>query len=379
MTENARPPLDPVNTSFIVGTHLVALVGTPAYLIWHGLTWTAVILFFLWSGASIFSISAGYHRLFSHVTYEAHWSLRLFLLLFGAATFQNSALKWALDHRRHHKRCDSDGDPYNIRQGFWHAHIGWVLRKEDPTIRNPPGLDLERDPMVRWQAKHYLAIASVMGLVVPFGIGILLGDPWGGLIIGGVLRIVVLHHVTFSINSFAHFLGTQPYSDKDSSRDSFLTALISMGEGYHNFHHTFPWDYRNGVRIHQFDPTKWLLAGMSFIGVTRNLRRVPRRRILQATLEMDQRRLELRFRGQLPPAMKDRLETVRQLINERMDRFHALMARRDQIKADASRQSQRLLRAIRAEIRIARREVSRAVGLWKHTARLTLTLAAQRG
>jgi stearoyl-CoA desaturase (delta-9 desaturase) len=150
-----------------------------------------------------------------------------------------------------------------------------------------------------------------------------------------------------------------------------------MGEGYHNFHHTFPSDYRNGVQIHQFDPTKWLLAGLSVIGVTRNLRRVPRRRILQATLEMEQKRLEKRFRGELPAAMRDRLESVRLMLNERLDRFHALMARRDQIKADASRQSQRVMRTIRAEIRIARREVRRAVDLWKHTARLTSSLATQ--
>ncbi len=377
MIEKQRPPFDPVNTSFLLGTHLVALVGTPAYLIWHGLTWTAVLLFLFWSGASIFAISAGYHRLFSHVTYEAHWSLRLFLLLFGAATFQNSALKWALDHRRHHKRVDTDHDPYNIRKGFWHAHIGWVLRKET-SIKNPPGLDLERDPLVQWQARNYFVIATIVGLVVPLGIGILAHDPWGGLLIGGVLRIVVLYHTTFSINSFAHSLGTQPYSDSDSSRDSFVTALISMGEGYHNFHHTFPSDYRNGVQIHQFDPTKWLLSGLSWIGITKNLRRVSAGRILQATIEMDQRRLEQRFGGGLPPAMKNRLETVRNLVNARLEKFHALLARRDQIKADASRQARRGLQTVRAEIRMAKREVRRAIGLWKHTARLTSGLATSQ-
>ncbi len=374
MSDKSRQPLDWINTSFIAGTHLVALVGTTLYCLWHGLSWIAAVLFFVWSGASIFSISAGYHRLFSHVTYEAHWTLRLFVLLFGAATFQNSAFKWATDHRRHHKRVDTEQDPYNIREGFWHAHIGWVLHKEWVGPRSP-ALDLERDPLVAWQARHYALIATVMGLLVPLGIGAAFGDPWGGFLIGGVLRIVVLHHVTFSINSFAHSLGTQPYSDNNSSRDSFVTALISMGEGYHNFHHTFPFDYRNGVQIHQFDPTKWILGGLSMVGVVKNLRRVAPRRILQATIEMDQRRLEKRFAGALPPPVKQRLETVRRLVNERLDRFQTLISRRDQLATEPGRQARSVHRLMRAEIRLARREVRRAVAMWKQAARGTARLA----
>src|SRR6185295_3229181 len=177
----------------------------------------------------------------------------------------------------------------------------------DPAIKPAPVRDLERDPLVVWQHRHYALIAIAAGVVLPVLLGLAFGDPWGGFIVGGAVRLLFCFHATFSINSFAHLFGSQPYSDKDSSRDNFLTAVISMGEGYHNFHHTFPADYRNGVRAHQFDPTKWFLNALAAVGLARNLRRTPPPAILRARLSMDAQRLDL----WLPPQAKGKVEQLR--------------------------------------------------------------------
>jgi stearoyl-CoA desaturase (Delta-9 desaturase) len=253
---------------------------------------------------SIFSISAGYHRLFSHRAYEAHPLFRLFCLLVGAGTFQNSAIAWAADHRRHHSKTDSDLDPYDATRGFWYSHIGWVLRKDDPDVPRSSVKDLEADPLVMWQDRHYPIIGTVMGFVLPLALGFVVGDPWGGLIIGGPVRLVFAYHATFAVNSLAHMVGFQPFSDRNTSRDSLLIALITMGEGYHNYHHAFPADYRMGVRPFQYDPTKWIIRTLSFIGLTRRLRRTPASAIAAARLRMKRIRLGLAEEPPtLPPAV----------------------------------------------------------------------------
>lgn len=355
-----------MNISFLGAVHVIGIGGTIAYGFLHGFSAFALVLTFLWTAFTILAISAGYHRLFAHRTYEAHPVVRLVLLAFGAASFQNSAIKWSSDHRRHHSRVDTDLDPYNVREGFWYAHIGWVLRQSDPGIVPTPVKDLQRDPLCVWQARHYPLIGAVVGLVVPTLMGFAFGDPWGGFILAGVLRLVLVYHTTFSINSFAHIVGTQPYSDRDSSRDSFLIALISGGEGYHNFHHTFPADYRNGGLPHQFDPSKWLIRTLEAVGFARNLRRTPRPAILRAQLRMDERLLEGRA---LSPASRDRLHSIRTALHEQLDRWHALVARYETLKRDASAQARAMLADLRAEIRQARREIRAAFATWRELLR----------
>lgn len=273
-----------LNVSFLSGVHLFGLGGAVAYLWLAGLPGLGVLLMALcWTALTIFSLSGGYHRLFSHRAYEAHPVVRFLFLAFGAAAFQNSALTWAADHRRHHRRVDTDLDPYSVRRGFWWAHIGWVLRRTPPATDLQPVPDLERDPLVRWQHRGYPVIGTAVGFVAPALVGWLaFGDPWGGLVFGGLLRLVFVYHVTFSVNSFAHMVGRQPYSDRDSSRDSALVALLSMGEGYHNFHHTFPADYRNGVRAWHFDPSKWAIRLLALVRLARRLRRTPAEAIARA-------------------------------------------------------------------------------------------------
>lgn len=272
--------LDWTNTLFLVGVHVLGLFGIYWMAFVH-FSWWTLALGLAWFAFCGVSITGGYHRLFSHPTYKASWPLRLFYLLFGAASVQNSALKWSADHRTHHGQVDTEADPYNINQGFWWAHIGWVLHQTGDHPLDNVG-DLKRDPLVRFQHTYYVPLAFVFGALLPVALGFLWGDPIGALLVAGFTRLMVQYHATFAVNSFAHYIGTQPYSTATSARDSFITAFLTLGEGYHNFHHSFQMDYRNGVRWWQLDPTKWFVWTLSKFGVTKDLRRVPTERIRAA-------------------------------------------------------------------------------------------------
>jgi stearoyl-CoA desaturase (Delta-9 desaturase) len=285
--ENAAPkrPINWLNMVFILGTLLVALVATPWYLIKVGLGWpeaTTFVVIWLLVGLSV---TAGYHRLFSHKTFQAAWPVRLFFLVFGAGALENSVLNWSADHRIHHAHVDHDRDPYNITKGFWWAHMGWIFFKNEPIPRSVVR-DLEDDPLVRWQAKYYALIGLSVALGIPLIVGLLTGRVLGCLLIGGVLRIVVSHHGTFFINSLCHMVGSRPYSQEHSARDSPIMAVLAFGEGYHNYHHSFPFDYRNGVKVWQFDPAKWMIWTLSRFGLARDLRRAPEAAVLKAKVEV---------------------------------------------------------------------------------------------
>lgn len=260
------------NLLFLAGAHVLALAAV-AWLVLVGASPWTIGLGCLWFALCGVSITGGYHRLFAHPTYRASAALRAFYLVFGAASVQNSALKWSSDHRTHHARTDREDDPYNIRRGFWWAHIGWVLFKDPDSRVRHNVKDLAADPLVRWQDRHYVLLAAVVAGVVPALLGSLWGDALGALLVAGFLRLVLQWHATFAVNSFAHFFGRQPYSRATSARDSSWTALITLGEGYHNFHHRFQSDYRNGVRWYHFDPTKWFVWSLARVGLTRELRR----------------------------------------------------------------------------------------------------------
>ena len=235
------------------------------------------------------SITAGYHRLWSHKAYQANIFVRVVLAIGGAMSLQNSILHWCSDHRIHHKHVDdNDHDPYSAKKGFWFSHIGWMLREYQIQRYHDYSncRDLQKDPVVMWQHNHYLKIMLSANFGLPILLGWLNGDIWGMLLLAGVFRLVVVHHVTFFINSLAHIWGKQPYTDKNTARDNDILAFFTFGEGYHNFHHIFEYDYRNGIKWWQFDPTKWLIKGLSIIGWTSNLRRCPEERIEKAKVAM---------------------------------------------------------------------------------------------
>ena len=282
-----QAPINWTNMILFTVTPALAVTLVPAYGWIYGFDafeWAMFAVMMVFCGMSI---TAGYHRLWSHKTYEAHASVRFLFALGGAFALQNDVLNWASDHRRHHQHVDNnDNDPYSAGRGFWFSHIGWILRHYDSAQNDFSNVkDLQRDPIVMWQHRNYLALVLIMNIGLPAFIGFLHGDIIDGLLLGGLLRLVLSQHATYFINSLAHMWGTRPYSDNSSARDNTLLALITYGEGYHNYHHTFQWDYRNGIRWWHFDPTKWLIRSLERAGLASGLKRCAPDKIERAKLE----------------------------------------------------------------------------------------------
>lgn len=209
------------------------------------------------------SITSGYHRLFAHRTYRATAPVRWTMLTFGAATFQNSALSWSADHRAHHADTDGDADPHAITRGAAFAHIGWLLRRRTASADVSRLGDLWAVRSIRLQHRWYALVAIGVGLVLPMALASTWDDAWGGLFVAGFLRAGVMMQTTFCINSLAHLVGRPRYDARSSARDSTLIALLTLGEGYHSFHHRFPFDHRSSPAWWHYDPNKWLLWTLS--------------------------------------------------------------------------------------------------------------------
>lgn len=297
-----RIPFERVNwitSSFLIGTFLLSITVVPWYVIKFEQNWFQWAMFVFMVPATAMSITLGYHRLFSHLSFKARSPVKLFTLVFGACAFENSCLDWSADHRTHHKHVDHDEDPYDISKGFFWAHIGWLMFKLRPEQPATNVNDLRKEKLVMWQHHNVQKIAFLIGVIGPAILGGLYNHffttlpVWegvlGGFLIAGVLRVVVVQHSTFFINSLCHTIGKRPYSTKHSARDSIVMAFATFGEGYHNYHHEFQHDYRNGVKAWQWDPTKWTIWTLSKFGLASNLRRVPDSRILLA--EMGEARL----------------------------------------------------------------------------------------
>ena len=297
MSSNTPTVKAPINWPALIVltlTPLAALDLIPWYAWSHDFSMAAWVSFVIVLALNGLSITAGYHRLWSHRAYEASWPVRFVLMIFGTMTVQNSILNWSSGHRNHHRYVDDlDLDPYSAKRGFWFSHIGWMLR-DYPSghldYKNSP--DLLKDKMVMFQHNYYVPLALATNFGIPLAIGYMVGDVAGVMLLAGLLRLVVSHHFTFFINSWAHVSGKQPYTDTNTARDNPVLALFTWGEGYHNFHHIFQYDYRNGVKWWQYDPTKWLIYGLSRVGLASNLRRIPRYTIVKAEVEMKFKRAE---------------------------------------------------------------------------------------
>lgn len=328
-----RIPFDRVNwitSSFLIGTALIALIGVPIYLVKFGIDAFQIAMFFFYLIATMMSITVGYHRLFSHLSFKAKWPVKLFTLIFGACAFENSCLDWSSDHRRHHKHVDHDEDPYDISKGFFWAHIGWLLFKLNPEPPMDNVADLKKDKLVMWQHKWVHWIGLVVGLILPA----VFGYAWagwsgalGGFLIAGVLRVVVAQHCTFFINSLCHTVGRQPYSTKHSARDSAIMAFLTFGEGYHNYHHEFQHDYRNGVKPWQWDPSKWTIWTLSKLGLVDGLRRVPNSKILLAEMQEARHRAAIRLeelRNAGPGVAQRAADALNELAEQLAANYHEL-------------------------------------------------------
>ena len=202
----AKPRILWLPASVLTITPILALVLVPWHIATHGVNPWLIVACFAFLATNGMSITAGYHRLWAHGTYKAHPILKWALALFGAAATQNSILVWASGHRRHHKHVDdNDNDPYSANRGFWFSHIGWMLR-DYPTGKYDfsNATDLQRDPVVMFQHRHYLALTLAMNFIPAILVGWMLGDVWGGIIWVGIVRLVLSHYFTFFINSLAH-------------------------------------------------------------------------------------------------------------------------------------------------------------------------------
>jgi stearoyl-CoA desaturase (delta-9 desaturase) len=341
-----KPRIIWLNVSVFAITFLIAAVGVPYWAINHGFStgiYIAAIVSFIYCGMSI---TAGYHRLWSHKTYQAHASLRFIFALGGAFALQNSILHWSSDHRIHHKHVDeNDVDPYSAKRGFWYSHIGWMLREYQAHRYNDYDntRDLQKDGIVMWQHKHYLLLTVLMNFGVPIAVGLLVGDMIGSLLLVGFLRLVLSHHTTFFINSLAHIWGKQTYTDKNTARDNGILAFFTFGEGYHNYHHIFENDYRNGIRWWQFDPTKWLIKGCEWLNLTSKLRISPEDKVEKARLAMTLKRSTLRLQNH-PQAehMRIKLQQEYDELITKLNAYYAskkqfMMVKRDKLIADVEK------------------------------------------
>lgn len=277
-TDTLNPtPVATIDFSTIILFSLVAIgsmIGLPTYAYYYDFSWVDWTMFVVLYIVTGLGITVGYHRMLAHRSFTCPDWVKTILLVAGGWALQNSGMKWASDHIRHHARCDQEEDPYNAMRGFWYSHCGWLFWRS-PYRDEKYVSRLKQDPVVLWQEKYYLPIV-LSGLLLPFVVGFLYNGWVGGLgcfLLAGVGRTFLVLNSTFCINSVCHLWGDQPHGDSNSSRDSWVVSLITFGEGYHNYHHMYQSDYRNGPMWYNFDPSKWLIYGLSKMGLVSSLRR----------------------------------------------------------------------------------------------------------
>jgi stearoyl-CoA desaturase (Delta-9 desaturase) len=250
-------------------------------LLWNSLIdWRMLALLVSFYFLTGFGISLGYHRHLTHRAFKAKNWLHKSLTVMGALALEGDPIAWVANHRRHHTYADQEGDPHSphghgsgVRatlRGLYHAHMGWLFISKNRGQPERFSRDLLEEPFMRMVSRKY-AWFIVATLMLPALLGfIVMGFTWqgalGGLLWGGLVRIFLLHHVTYSINSLTHFWGKQPYKTKDQSRNLLWLALLSFGEGWHNNHHAFPTSARHGLRWWQIDFSAYLVKAMEKLG-----------------------------------------------------------------------------------------------------------------
>jgi stearoyl-CoA desaturase (delta-9 desaturase) len=337
---DSRPPINWPGALVLTITPMAAVILLSLYLWSHSISMAAWIVFAIFAAWTGLGITAGYHRLWAHRTYQATWIVQFMLMIGGTLAVQNSILFWASGHRTHHQHVDHvDKDPYSAKRGFWYSHIGWMLRNYPSGESNYKNAsDLLKDPLVMFQHNYYVPLVLVTNFGLTALIGWAVGDIWGVMLMAGLVRLVMSHHFTFFINSLAHMFGTQPYTDENTARDNPWLAFVTWGEGYHNYHHIFQYDYRNGVKWWQFDPTKWLILGLSKVGLTHNLKRIPTLTILHAEVAMKFKRAEVNISTAVSTYghdMQSDMEVIRFRFKQEYDAFSSTLNEWTKLKEQA--------------------------------------------
>ncbi len=250
---------------------VVPLVGVAMAIrmLWQrSVTWTDLILLLVIYSLVAFGVTVGYHRMLTHRSFKPHPVVKFILLVLGSMAFEGPAIQWAATHIKHHAVSDRDGDPHSPVDGFFHAHLGWLFThpNEDPNVW---ARHLVKDPIIMFVSKTFL-LWGALSLVIPFMIG-----GWQGLIWGGLVRMFLTHHVTWSVNSVCHTFGKRDYETNDASRNEWIVGLLAFGEGWHNNHHAFPRSAFHGLRWWQLDFSGLLIAAMEKVGLVTDVYRIP--------------------------------------------------------------------------------------------------------
>ncbi len=266
-TKRTEPDDDivyPASVPFVL-VHLACIAA-----IWSGITWTAVILCASLYWLRIFAIGAGYHRYFSHRAYSTSRTFQFILAVLAQSTAQKSVLWWATKHRHHHLHSDTAEDVHSPRhKGFLYSHVGWILGRRHDATDFVKVADLARYPEMMWLHRYHLVPAVVLA-VLCFLIG-----GWSGLVVGFFWSTVLVYHATFCINSLTHVHGRRRFVTGDDSRNNWVLAIFTMGEGWHNNHHAYPSSVRQGFRWWEIDATYYILRMLAWFGVVWNLKAPP--------------------------------------------------------------------------------------------------------
>jgi stearoyl-CoA desaturase (delta-9 desaturase) len=271
---------------------IVPMLGviTAAALLWdHFLGPRDLAIFAAMYALSAIGITVGFHRLLTHRAFETYRWLRYTLAVLGELALQGPVIDWVADHRKHHTFADEDGDPHSphvgrgaglrgMASGLWHAHVGWLFSTHGQASSRRFAPDLREDPGMR-KINHAFPWVALASLAVPFALGLALsgGSLVAGLsalLWGGLVRIFIVHHITWSINSICHFFGSRRFETDDHSTNVFWLALPSLGEAWHHNHHAFPRSAFHGLRWYELDPSGWLILGMAKVGLAWNVVRV---------------------------------------------------------------------------------------------------------
>jgi stearoyl-CoA desaturase (delta-9 desaturase) len=267
-----------------VAVPFLGLVAAVALLWGPGVGWVPLGLLAGMYALTFLGISVGYHRLFTHRAFETGRAVQFALAALGSMAAQGPLLQWVATHRRHHQHSDRPGDPHTPHhhgrgargwlRGAWHAHIGWMFTPR-PAGMGRYVADLRRSAALRAVSALYPAWAAA-GLVLPAAVGGLSAGTWSGALLGfvwgGLVRVFVGHHVTFSVNSVCHLWGGRPFPGGDQSRNNFLVGVLALGEGWHNNHHAFPTSARHGLRWWQADAGYWAIRGLAACGLAWGVR-----------------------------------------------------------------------------------------------------------
>lgn len=278
------PPTMQVVNLLAVVLPFAGLVAAIALLWGYGFDWVHLGLLLGMYAATVLGVTIGFHRLFTHRSFETVRPVQAILAVLGSMSVEGPLLKWVAVHRRHHQHSDRDEDPHSphlhgqglvgLFKGLWHAHVGWLFQPDSPELsRYIP--DLQSDGLLRRISKLFPVWVAV-GMLIPAVLGGLLTWSWTGALLGfiwgGLTRVFLVHHVTWSINSVCHLWGSQPFKSRDHSRNNLVFGVVAMGEGWHNNHHAFPTSARHGLHWWQIDISYWIICAMAWLGLAWKVR-----------------------------------------------------------------------------------------------------------